>query len=93
MTAVANLVGLLPVSVANLGTREACLAAFFTGVLQPPRPEALAVSWGLSQGLVLSGGSAIIGFACWQLAPMGLRTSLRSHDRPPHEPPPPPLPG
>jgi uncharacterized protein (TIRG00374 family) len=73
--AATNLVGFLPSSMMNLGTREASLIFFFR-ILKPPLPDALAVGWGLSQFVVLVLGGGAIGFACWQIAPMGLRMAV-----------------
>jgi hypothetical protein len=75
MMAVTNLIGFLPFSISNLGTREASLAFFFT-LIAPPLPASLAVGWGLSQFLVLFVGGGLIGFVCWQIAPMGMRRAV-----------------
>ena len=77
MMAVTNLVGFLPFApMANIGTREAMLTFFFTTVLDPALPASQAVAWGLSQFLVLFIGGGLIGFGCWQIAPIGLRRAV-----------------
>lgn len=70
-----NLVGFLPFSISNLGTREASLIFFFR-ILHPPLSDALAVGWGLSQFFVFVLGGGAIGFICWQIAPMGMRLAV-----------------
>jgi uncharacterized protein (TIRG00374 family) len=73
--AVTNVIGFLPFSISNIGTREAGIVFFFT-LLRPPLPAALAIGWGLAQFLVLFVGGGLLGFVCWQIAPMGMRLSL-----------------
>lgn len=72
LMAATNFISFIPLSISGLGTRELCLIYFLARV-QPPQPEAVAVLFGLCLFLVLFAGGGIIGFICWQWAPIGLR--------------------
>ena len=73
--AATNLFSFLPVTVSNLGTREACLIYFLARTFTP-HPEAVAIGFGLLIFLVLFVGGGLIGMACWLAAPIGLRQSV-----------------
>jgi uncharacterized protein (TIRG00374 family) len=75
MMAVTNLIGFIPISISNIGTREAALVYLFAH-MTPPLPAELAIGWGLGQFLVLFAGGGLIGFICWQIAPLGMRRAL-----------------
>jgi uncharacterized protein (TIRG00374 family) len=75
MMAVTNLIGFIPISISNIGTREAALVYLFAH-MTPPLPATLAVGWGIAQFLVLFAGGGLIGFVCWQIAPLGMRHAL-----------------
>lgn len=72
LMAATNFISFIPGPPSGLGTRELCLVFFF-GRLAAPLPMELAVSFGLTIFLVLFVGGGLIGFACWQWAPIGLR--------------------
>ena len=76
LMAATNFVSFAPISISGLGTREACLVYFLARV-QPPHAEATAVLFGLSLFLVLFVGGGLIGFLCWQWAPIGLRKAAQ----------------
>ncbi len=80
LMAASNFISFLPVTVSGLGTREACLTYFLARVV-PPQPQAVAVTFGLALFLVLFVGGGLIGFACWQWAPIGLRQAVRDFRR------------
>jgi glycosyltransferase 2 family protein len=71
-----NFLSFIPISISGLGTREACLI-FFLARVQPPQPESIAVLFGLVIFLVFFVGGGLIGFVCWQWAPMGLRQARK----------------
>jgi uncharacterized protein (TIRG00374 family) len=76
LMAATNLIGLLPFAPpSNVGTREAMLI-FLLEMVRPGSPAALAVSWGVTQFLVLFAGGGLIGLVCWQIAPLGLRRAV-----------------
>jgi uncharacterized protein (TIRG00374 family) len=76
MMSASNFISFIPITVSGLGTREACLT-FFLSQVQPPQTQAVAVTYGLSLFLVLFVGGGLIGFICWQLAPLGLQQAMK----------------
>lgn len=77
MMAATNFISFMPISPSGLGTREACLT-FFLGQTVPPHPPEIAVAFGLVVFLVFFVGGGLIGFVCWQLAPIDLKRAV--HD-------------
>jgi len=76
LMAATNFLSFIPITVSGLGTREACLT-FFLARVAPPQPQAVAVTFGLTLFLVLFVGGGLIGFVCWQWAPIGLRQAVQ----------------
>lgn len=72
LMAATNFISFIPISISGLGTRELCLI-YFLSRIQPPQAESVAVLFGLCLFLVLFAGGGLIGFICWQWAPIGLR--------------------
>ena len=66
--AAANLITLIPVTVAGIGVREACLIVML-GKLNIGEAQAVAFSIALMVVFILGGG--LIGLACWLLNPAG----------------------
>ena len=76
LMAATNLMSFIPISISGLGTREACLI-YFLARIQPPQPASVAVTYGLMLFLVLFIGGGLIGYVCWQWAPIGLRQAVQ----------------
>lgn len=76
LMAASNFLSFIPITVSGLGTREACLT-FFLARVMPPQPQEVAVTFGLALFLVLFVGGGLIGFLCWQWAPIGLRQAVQ----------------
>lgn len=77
LMAATNLMTFIPITISGLGTREACLI-YFLARITPPQPATLAITYGLVIFVVFFVGGGLIGFACWQWAPIGLRQAV--HD-------------
>jgi len=76
LMAATNFLSFIPISISGLGTRELCLT-FFLARVTPPQPEATAVLFGLMIFLVFFVGGGLIGFVCWQWAPIGLQDAWK----------------
>ncbi len=72
MMSASNFISFLPITQGGLGTREYVLTLLLARTV-PPQPDYVAVSFGLTIFLVLFVGGGLIGWVCWQWAPMGLR--------------------
>jgi uncharacterized protein (TIRG00374 family) len=88
LMAATNLLTFLPISISGLGTREAALI-YFLARIRPPQPADVAVALGLVIFMVFFVGGGLIGFVCWQWAPIGLRRAVHeartARDAPPGE--------
>lgn len=77
LMAATNFISFVPISISGLGTREACLV-FFLSRVTPPIAPAVAVAYGLVMFFVFFVGAGLIGFVCWQWAPIALRDTMRA---------------
>jgi uncharacterized protein (TIRG00374 family) len=75
MMAATNLLSFLPNTISGIGNREVALT-YFLSQATPPQPAAMAVAFGLTIFLVFFVGGGLIGFICWQWAPIGLRRAV-----------------
>ncbi len=75
MMSATNFISFVPITLSGLGTREACLTFFLARTI-PSQPMPVAVSFGLAIFIVLFVGGGLIGWACWQAAPLGMRQAV-----------------